>query len=1088
MLPGIKKIVIKSVRFYKKPVVYQILIVALLSAVITGSLLTGSSVRNSLKKSASEHLGNTGILISSGNRYFNRSIVTELKETTGLNCAGLLEIQGFCQNLTTQEELSNIHIYAVADDFFSFQGKDSIKINSGEAAVNEKIASSLGLKSGDDLIISFKELSEIPGDAPFAPGKEVGRSIVLKTGAVLTANESGNFSLSINQTVPGNIFVNISEIARNKDSHQKINRLLIQNKNGINTDDVYKILSKLLKPTDIGISLIHITKTGGIELRSERIFIESQLIDEIKKSIPSAAPVITYLGNRFSHGSASAPYSFISGLPQSVYHDIPDRDGIIINKWLADDLSATTGDSIAISWYTPDSLNKLIEKNARFCIKRIVEMSGIWGDSLLMPAFPGISGSESCSDWDAGVPVKLNEIRKKDEAYWNQYRGTPKAFINYEKGIELWGNNFGPATAVRFSDDITEPEIYNKLSGHLDPAKNGFVITNIFEESVRAASESVDFSTLFLSLGFFLILASFVLLSFAVSTYLDSKYNQIRTYFALGFRTTFIEKLFLTESGLISIMGCLAGSVAGYLVSLLIIRLLNTVWQGAVQTDALSAFFSVTPILTGFLTTTFIVFIFIAVKIKKHLRSLNRERKVQHTYRSRRLNLVFLGILLFITVLLFVLSFFLKNQEIMLCFVSGSVFLVFMIVLWRQYIISPSAITPVKSNSTGKLSGLYFAYYPAHAITPVLFIAAGIFAVFITGANRMSFDSSHQKPSGGTGGFTLWCESSIPVRSDLTTISGKAAEGLDDEQLSGIQIMQLKKFAGNDASCLNLNHVTVPPLLGADAGQFISRGSFSFAKAVKMPGIDNPWQLLNLPPSKNTIYGVADQTVLEWGLGIKSGDTLIMRSESGQRLNIRIAGGLKSSVFQGYVLIGMENFRKYFPSVSGSNVMLIHGDNNLTDVYAGILNERLAGYGISVERTNNRLAAFYEVTNTYLSVFGVFGALGMITGIAGLGFVLLRNYNSRKREFALMMATGFKIKKIRNLIFSEQMLILAAGVLSGVLPAILATYPSLKNNQDVPWIFLLSTVGLIFLTGTIVLLLSLSSIRDNSLIASLRKE
>ena len=28
---------------------------------------------------------------------------------------------------------------------------------------------------------------------------------------------------------------------------------------------------------------------------------------------------------------------------------------------------------------------------------------------------------------------------------------------------------------------------------------------------------------------------------------------------------------------------------------------------------------------------------------------------------------------------------------------------------------------------------------------------------------------------------------------------------------------------------------------------------------------------------------------------------------------------------------------------------------------------------------------FYEVTNTYLSVFGVFGALGMITGIAGLG-------------------------------------------------------------------------------------------------------
>ena len=77
-------------------------------------------------------------------------------------------------------------------------------------------------------------------------------------------------------------------------------------------------------------------------------------------------------------------------------------------------------------------------------------MEGIWGDSLLMPDFPGISGSESCSEWDAGVPVKLNEIRQKDEEYWNKFRGTPKAFINYDKGIELWGNNFGPATAIRF--------------------------------------------------------------------------------------------------------------------------------------------------------------------------------------------------------------------------------------------------------------------------------------------------------------------------------------------------------------------------------------------------------------------------------------------------------------------------------------------------------------------------------------------------------------------------------------------------------------------------------------------------------------
>ena len=55
------------------------------------------------------------------------------------------------------------------------------------------------------------------------------------------------------------------------------------------------------------------------------------------------------------------------------------------------------------------------------------------------------------------------------------------------------------------------------------------------------------------------------------------------------------------------------------------------------------------------------------------------------------------------------------------------------------------------------------------------------------------------------------------------------------------------------------------------------------------------------------------------GIKIKTGDTLILRAENGQPLNIIIAAGLKSSVFQGNVLIGKENFTKYYPSVSGSS-------------------------------------------------------------------------------------------------------------------------------------------------------------------------
>ena len=115
-----------------------------------------------------------------------------------------------------------------------------------------------------------------------------------------------------------------------------------------------------------------------------------------------------------------------------------------------------------------------------------------------------------------------------------------KALISYDKGREIWGSNFGPATAIRFPSDINVDEINEKLKGSLDPDHIGFHVSNLYAESISAADESVDFGTLFLSLGFFLILASLVLLSFAVGYFLDSKSKAVRLYYAIGFKNSLI--------------------------------------------------------------------------------------------------------------------------------------------------------------------------------------------------------------------------------------------------------------------------------------------------------------------------------------------------------------------------------------------------------------------------------------------------------------------------------------------------------------------------------------------------------------------
>jgi putative ABC transport system permease protein len=1088
MLPGILQIVTKSIWYYKKPVLYQVLIIALLCAVITGSLLTGSSVKASLKRSCSERLGNTNFLISSGVRYIDSSLADRLNVSYDISSIGILEINGYCQGMNSQKVASGIHIYGINSGFFRFHGRDSVLIKQGEIAVNKRLAQYLGLKTGDELILRFNGISEIPADSPFAPAKGISTSVVLKVGSILEPENIGNFSLSISQILPLNVFINMSDLPGGDDNKLKINRVLIENTKELSKEQIFNELKKVLKPSDIGLKLRFIKNTDEFELISDRIFIEKTLIEQIEKVIPSSAPVITYLGNKFKTRSGSTPYSFISALPSSLYPEISGGNEILISSWLAKDLNANEKDTLELYWYSPDSLNKLIERSNKFIIKRIVDMHGIWSDSLLMPDFPGISGSASCTDWDAGVPIRMNEIRQKDEIYWNKFRGTPKAFISYVRGKELWGNNFGPATAMRFPAEMQKKEIEDKLNGSFDPGKSGFTITNLSDDSAKAANESVDFGTLFLSLGFFLILASIVLLSFAVSTYFDSKKGQITTLFAIGFNNRWIGNLIFLESGFISLAGCLTGALAGSLVNILITKALNTVWQGAVQTDTLKSFISLQPFLIGFISTFILTMVFMMVKIKFYLNNLNRIEKEYHHRLSSEKNLFFLIVSSFSAIAFFALSFFNTEKEIALSFAAGTVLLVAMILFIRQLFLLTRVKRPDKQNKLRGLSILYYSCYPSHAITPILFISAGIFAVFITGANKMNFDVNNLKRSDGTGGYLLWCENAIPIKEDISTISGKKALGLDDEEISSMSYVLARRSSDDDASCLNLNHVTAPPLLGIDPGDFIFKGSFSFVKRLSDSRFDNSWQFLNFASENNIIYGIADQTVLEWGLKIKTGDTLKLRAENGQPLNIIIAGGLKSSIFQGYVLIGMKNFAKYYPSVSGSNIILVDGKPEQLDIYKNILGGRLDNHGINIEKTTDRLASFYEVTNTYLSVFGMFGALGMITGIAGLGFVLLRNYNHRKREFALMLATGFPVKKIRGMLLSEMILILCAGVLMGVISAIIATLPSLTSSPDIPWLFLSLMILAIILTGLVALVIAVKEITNDSITSGLRKE
>jgi len=294
---------------------------------------------------------------------------------------------------------------------------------------------------------------------------------------------------------------------------------------------------------------------------------------------------------------------------------------------------------------------------------------------------------------------------------------------------------------------------------------------------------------------------------------------------------------------------------------------------------------------------------------------------------------------------------------------------------------------------------------------------------------------------------------------------------------------------GNDASCLNLNQVSQPKILGISPLVFDQKQSFNFVNLDPTIDAQHPWLSLDKALAPGIIPAYADQTVITWGLRKKVGDTLLYTDERGKLLKVKLMGGLDNSVFQGNILVSAELFNKYFPSVGGSKIVLI--DGNFAD--RSKISERLEylfqDYGMVVTPTSERLAQFNSVENTYLSVFMMLGGLGIIIGTIGLGIVLLRNLTERKQEVALYQAIGFKHKYILKLILTENLFILTAGMGIGIIGALAGILPSFISPAfKFPVSYLTGIILLIFLNGFIWIYLPIKSSLRQNLVQSLRKE
>ena len=156
---------------------------------------------------------------------------------------------------------------------------------------------------------------------------------------------------------------------------------------------------------------------------------------------------------------------------------------------------------------------------------------------------------------------------------------------------------------------------------------------------------------------------------------------------------------------------------------------------------------------------------------------------------------------------------------------------------------------------------------------------------------------------------------------------------------------------------------------------------------------------------------------------------------------------------------------------------------------ARTLENRLADFGVEAIATVDRLRAYQQVENTYLSTFQALGALGLVLGTFGVGTVLLRNILERRRELALLQAIGYRESHIRSLILAESVSLVVWGLLAGAACALLAVLPAIvERGGSFPWTAVIMLLAAVLAAGFISTIAATAMAIRLPLLASLRAE
>lgn len=1070
----------RSLRYYWQTNLVVVLGVAIAVSVLAGALLIGESVRGSLRDLSSRRLGNTDDVISAPN-FFREELAADLEQRGQFAADGIgvttpmIALEGVVVHEPSKRRAGAVKVYGVDERFWRFHGVSGVEAPQNRSVLlSESLANELGTASGDSVLLRLEKPSDIPVESLHGRKEDPGRTIRLNVSRALSGESLGEFSLQPQHAAVHAVFVSLRFLQRELEQDGKVNTILVGRFQNTQPAEQRESITRLLRNKttleDLGLTLRNLNDSRGISLESSSKIINDHVTTAARDAAHALSlrtvPVLSYLANSINSGDRSIPYSLLTAvddetlakvgpLPQGSQHP-----PIILNEWAARDLKAKPGDTVSLDYYLWREDGRLETKKADFTLASVVPISGLAADRDLVPEYPGITESENLSDWDPPFPIDLDRVRKEDEDYWHDYRTTPKAFIPLAAAQNLWQTRFGNLTSIRIESAGSQltPELVqnyrDRLRQTLDPSLIGFQAIPVRDEGLAASRGATNFGEYFLYFSFFLVVSALLLTTLFFKFGIEQRAREIGTLQAIGFSDSVVRKLFLAEGILLAVIGSLLGLAGAVGYAALLMYGLRTWWVDAVGTTSLVLHISWLWMAIGAVGGVLAAVICIYFTLRRLGRSSTRSLLAGSLTRPRitadkRGRAFLLAVVFSVAGASLLVAGFAGIIPQIAAFFGGGVVLLVAGICYLSAWLGRRELKAIRGAGWWTIARLGFrnaTYRPGRTVLCITLIAAAAFIIVAVDSFRRSGVAATDRKS-GTGGYPLLAESLLPVVHDANTPDGRESLNLsgtnDDAVLKGLNIINLRVRPGDDTSCLNLYQPRNPKIV-APPEEFIRDNRFTFQNSLAATDEEknNPWLLLNRQLENGAIPVIGDANSLNYVLHLKVGEEMVIDHATGP-LRLRIVAALSDSIFQSELLMSERNFLRLFPAQEGYRMFLLDVPAAQSTEVSTVLEDRLSDFGFDVVSTEERLANFHRVENTYLSTFQMLGGLGLALGTLGMAAVLLRNVFERRKELALLRAVGYNSSHFAAMVITENVLMLLCGLAVGFVCALLAIAPVL---------------------------------------------